>query len=70
MRARMVEAVDAADASGDASARLAAGLWVLRLKTQFDRAEFRSASSTALRDAVRAELRDLLRRAGAVRSRT
>jgi ribonuclease P protein component len=42
---------------------LAPGLWVIRLKAPFDRKLFHSASSDALRTAVRDELALLLRRA-------
>jgi ribonuclease P protein component len=44
---------------------LASGLWVIRLRAPFDVAQFPSARSQALRDAARAELRQLL--GGAVR---
>lgn len=36
--------------------RLAAGLWVVRLRAPFDIAEYRSAASTVLRRAAGAEL--------------
>jgi ribonuclease P protein component len=36
--------------------RLAPGLWVVRLRAPFDRAQFKSAASAALRHAVRSEL--------------
>lgn len=39
------------------------GLWVLRLKAPFDRQQFRSASSDALRVCARDELTVLLQRA-------
>jgi ribonuclease P protein component len=39
------------------------GSWLLRLRAGFDGAQFRSASSSALRAALRAELDDLLARA-------
>ncbi|MDT7833758.1 ribonuclease P protein component [Aquabacterium sp. OR-4] len=39
------------------------GLWVLRLKAPFDRSQFHSAASDALRVAARAELAVLLQRA-------
>jgi ribonuclease P protein component len=42
---------------------LAPGLWVIRLKAPFDRKQFPSARSTALRDVARAELQLLLARA-------
>jgi len=52
--------------------RLAAGLWVVRLRAPFERSEFRSAASLALRQAAGVELDALLatamqrsRRAGA-----
>jgi len=45
------------------SPQLAAGLWVLRLRMPFDRQQFPSASSTALRAAVLAELDSVLARA-------
>lgn len=44
-------------------AGLPPGLWVLRLKSPFDRTQFRSASSEALRVAARDELAVLLQRA-------
>ncbi|HMM84870.1 ribonuclease P protein component [Azohydromonas sp.] len=40
--------------------RLPGGLWVLRLRAGFDRAQFRSAGSGALRGAARVELDALL----------
>lgn len=46
---------------GEAAA-LAEGLWVVRLRAPFDRARFISAASDALRQAVRSELEQLLRR--------
>ncbi|MFZ5546885.1 MAG: ribonuclease P protein component [Pseudomonadota bacterium] len=42
---------------------LPAGLWVLRLRSPFDRQQFPSAASDALRAAVRAELDAVLQRA-------
>ena len=42
---------------------LAAGLWVVRLRAPFDRAEFSSAASAALQRAARAELDSVLTRA-------
>jgi len=39
------------------------GLWVVRLRSPFDRQKFPSAASDALRAAVRAELTQLLDRA-------
>ena len=39
---------------------LAAGLWVVRLRAPFDRSQFVSAASDALRRAARAELQQLL----------
>ncbi|MEK8051859.1 ribonuclease P protein component [Ideonella sp. DXS22W] len=47
----------------DHGGSLPPGLWVLRLKAPFDRTQFRSASSEALRAAARAELALLLQRA-------
>lgn len=41
------------------------GLWVLRLRTPFDRQAFPSAASDALRQAVRNELEQVLQRAAA-----
>ena len=43
------------------------GAWVVRLRAGFDKTQFRSASSVRLKEAVRAELRDLLARATRVR---
>ncbi len=40
---------------------LAPGLWIVRLRAPFERQQFPSASSVALRRAVRAELEALLR---------
>lgn len=45
--------------------QLPAGLWVLRLKSPFDRQQFVSAASDALRASARAELATLLQRAAA-----
>lgn len=42
---------------------LAAGLWIVRLRAPFDRAQFPSAASDALRAAARVELDTLLARA-------
>lgn len=39
---------------------LAAGLWVVRLRAPFDRTQFVSAASDALKQAARLELRQLL----------
>jgi len=52
--------------------RLPGGLWVVRLRAPFDRTQFRSPASDALRAAARAELATLLddavrRRAAAAR---
>ena len=52
-------------AMGDQLGRLPAGLWLVRLRTPFDRTLFVSAASTALRRAARAELRQLFDRAAA-----
>lgn len=49
------------------AANLASGLWVLRLKSPFDPAQFRSPASAALRAAAREELTALLQRASVVR---
>jgi ribonuclease P protein component len=46
--------------SGDPA--LAAGLWVVRLRAPFDRKQYPSASSEALRSAVRDELGQLMSR--------
>lgn len=51
------------------AAELPPGLWVLRLKSGFDRATFTSASSEPLRRAAREELTLLLRRAAVRASR-
>jgi ribonuclease P protein component len=40
--------------------RLGPGLWIVRLRSPFDRARFVSAASRALRDDARAELESLL----------
>ena len=40
--------------------RMAPGLWIVRLRSPFDRAEFKSAASRALLQRARAELDDLL----------
>ncbi|MCW7538413.1 ribonuclease P protein component [Aquabacterium sp. A7-Y] len=40
------------------------GVWVVRLRAAFDRKQFPSAASDALRDAARAELDGLLKQAG------
>jgi ribonuclease P protein component len=61
MRAQMLGAV-AACACG---AKLPMGLWVLRLRAPFERAQFPSAASTALRHALRSELALLLEGAAA-----
>lgn len=61
MRARMADAV----ARTQPPAGLPAGLWVLRLKSPFDKARFASAASAALREAARSELALLLQRAAA-----
>jgi ribonuclease P protein component len=49
------------------AAQLGGGLWLLRLRTGFDAAQFPSAASAALRRAVRAEIDGLLTRATAAR---
>lgn len=50
-------------AMGRHGAHLAAGMWLVRLRSAFDPAAFRSASSPALRAAARVELDQLLKRA-------
>ncbi|MDE2452761.1 MAG: ribonuclease P protein component, partial [Burkholderiales bacterium] len=47
------------------AARLAPGIWLVRLKAPYPRAEFASAASDALRGAARAELEQLFERAAA-----
>jgi ribonuclease P protein component len=46
-------------------AQLRPGMWLVRLRRPFDRTQFVSAASTALRRAAAAELDRLLQRAGA-----
>jgi ribonuclease P protein component len=48
---------------------LAPGLWIVRLRSAFDRARFASAASDALRRLARSELDDLLRAAAKAPSR-
>lgn len=50
-------------AIGRHAERLPPGLWVLRLRSPFDRQQYPSAASEALRRAVREELEVLLQRA-------
>lgn len=50
-------------AVSDCAAQLEPGLWVVRQRAPFDPAQFRSAASEALKQAVRAELQALLARA-------
>jgi ribonuclease P protein component len=45
------------------SSHLPGGLWVLRLKAPFERSQYPSAASDALRHATRAELSELIDRA-------
>jgi ribonuclease P protein component len=45
------------------------GLWVVRLRLPFDRKQFPSASSDALRSAARAELLELIRKISAAQAR-
>jgi ribonuclease P protein component len=45
-------------------ARLAPGLWIVRLRAPFDRSQFPSAASLALARSARAELEALLAAAG------
>jgi ribonuclease P protein component len=47
-------------ADGDAAHMLPPGLWVVRLRAPFDRKQYPSASSDALRTAARAELQGLV----------
>ena len=49
--------------------RLAAGLWVVRLRLPFDKREFTSPSSERLREAAHAEIGQLFARAVATRGR-
>lgn len=46
--------------------RLAPGLWIVRLRSPFDRSRFVSAASQALRDDARGELESLLEAAATV----
>ena len=46
------------------AAHLEAGLWVIRLRSPFDRARFTSAASDQLKQAARAELEQVLTAAG------
>jgi ribonuclease P protein component len=55
---REIRAAAARQVSG-AEASLAAGVWVVRLRAPFDRAQFVSAASSALRNAARCELETL-----------
>jgi len=58
-------------AAMDAEAQhLAAGLWVVRLRLPFDKREFASSASEALRNTARAEIRELFARAANPRRRT
>ena len=57
------------DAGGRHGTSLDHGLWIVRLRAPFDRSQFVSAASSALRAAARAELEELFRAAGAPRSR-
>lgn len=50
-------------AVGDHAAALGTGLWVVRLRAPFDRQQFVSAASGALKQAARAELDQLLSQA-------
>ena len=52
-----------ADQLADGQGRLPDGLWLVRLRAPFAREQFPSAASDALRQAARAELRQLFRRA-------
>jgi ribonuclease P protein component len=55
---REIRAAAARQVSGTAPC-LAAGVWVVRLRAPFDRAQFVSAASSALRSAARRELETL-----------
>ncbi len=56
---RQVHSVAARHAAG-----LAGGVWIVRLRAPFDRAQFPSAASLALRTAARSELDTLFEAAG------
>ncbi len=57
------------DAAHRHAMRLASGRWVVRLRAPFDRAQFHSAASTALKRAARAELEVLFGQDALLRSR-
>ncbi|MBV8124315.1 MAG: ribonuclease P protein component [Burkholderiaceae bacterium] len=67
IRAAFGAAVGAAGASAETG--LAPGLWVVRLRAPFDRKQFPSAASDALRAAAREELDQLVRKLLAARVR-
>lgn len=51
-------------AIGRSESSLSGGLWVVRLRSPFDRASFPAAASTALGDLAGEELAELIQRAG------
>ena len=51
----------------DLESSLLHGAWVIRQRAGFDKVQFRSATSSHLKDAVRTELQDVLQRAAAGR---
>jgi len=62
MKRQIRQAFNQACGAGAAQASLPPGLWVVRLRSPFDRKLFPSASSEALQTAVRDELAQLVRR--------
>ena len=62
MKRQIRQAFNQACAGGEAQPSLPPGLWVVRLRSPFDRKLFPSASSEALQAAVRDELAQLVRR--------
>jgi len=67
---RQIRAAFGAAAGAPADTGLAPGLWVVRLRAPFDRKQFPSAASDALRVAAREELDQLVRKLLAARART
>lgn len=63
VRAVVPQLAPAAGSAAIADASLPPGLWVLRLKAPFDKQQFPSAASAALRASARSELVQLLHRA-------
>ena len=67
IRAAVGAAIDVAmapvQAAGPAGSSLRPGMWVVRLRSVIDRKQYPSASSEALRQAMHAELRQLVHRA-------